>query len=131
MPRKPRTTTDATLTTIAQTTLGIETLETRRSDPLDFHEVAVWSIREALQAAYEAGRQAASRPEPTTPPWAKAIEASANATRLWKVAKASRGGRLYALIVRADSRQAAIRATAGKGQLVDCFEINETGAVIG
>ena len=43
---------------IARAKLGIETLETRRSDELDFHEVAVWSIRAALEAAYEAGRAA-------------------------------------------------------------------------
>jgi len=46
---------DALLTPIAQQHLGIDTLETRHSDPLDFHEVAVWSLREALQAAYLAG----------------------------------------------------------------------------
>ena len=37
--------------------LHLETLETRNSDGLDFHEVAVWSIRAALEAAFEAGRQ--------------------------------------------------------------------------
>jgi hypothetical protein len=131
MPRKPRTTTETTLTTIAQSTLGIETLETRRSDQLDFHEVAVWSLREALEAAYEAGRQAASQAEATTPPWANVIKASPSATRLWKVAKISRGGRLYALIVKANTRQAAIDVVAGRGKTIDCFEINETGAVIG
>jgi hypothetical protein len=30
-------------------------LETRNSDSLDFHDVAVWTLREALQAAYVAG----------------------------------------------------------------------------
>ena len=40
---------------IAREHLDIETLETRRSDELDFHEVAVWCIRAALEAAYEAG----------------------------------------------------------------------------
>jgi len=38
--------------------LGFDTLETRNSDRLDFREVAVWQVREALQAAYEAGRTA-------------------------------------------------------------------------
>jgi len=37
--------------------LGFPTLKTRRSDSLDFHEVAVWSLREALEQAYEAGRK--------------------------------------------------------------------------
>ena len=41
----------------------IETLETRRSDTLDFHDVAVWSLREALAAAYAAGQAAAARDE--------------------------------------------------------------------
>ena len=35
--------------------LGFDTLETRNSDRLDFREVAVWQIRAALRAAYEAG----------------------------------------------------------------------------
>lgn len=37
---------------------SIETLETQNSDRLDFHDVAVWAIRAALEAAYEAGRVA-------------------------------------------------------------------------
>ena len=41
---------------IAAEELGIETLETRMSDSLDFHEVAVWSLEEALKAAYELGK---------------------------------------------------------------------------
>jgi hypothetical protein len=43
------------LTRIAQNKLGIETLETRRSDSLDFHDVAVWYLRDALEAAFNAG----------------------------------------------------------------------------
>jgi hypothetical protein len=39
--------------------LGFGTLTTRNSDRLDFREVAVWQVREALEAAYEAGKQAA------------------------------------------------------------------------
>ena len=38
---------------------SIETLETRNRDRLDFHDVAVWSIRAALEEAFEAGRRAA------------------------------------------------------------------------
>jgi len=41
-----------------------ETLETRNSDSLDFHETAVWSIKEALQQAFELGRQTADEPAP-------------------------------------------------------------------
>ncbi|XHR27629.1 MAG: DUF6900 domain-containing protein [Chthoniobacteraceae bacterium] len=47
-------------TKIAKEILNIETLETRNSDGLDFHEVSVWEIRDALEAAYEAGRKAAT-----------------------------------------------------------------------
>lgn len=44
---------------IALEQLGIETLVTRKSDSLDFHDLAVWSIERALQAAFEAGKAAA------------------------------------------------------------------------
>jgi hypothetical protein len=46
---------------IAADLLGIETLEVRGSDGLDFHEVGVAAVREALAAAYEAGRESADR----------------------------------------------------------------------
>lgn len=48
-------------TKIAQQYLGIETLETRNRDGLDFHDVAVWKVREALEAAYAAGQAASSK----------------------------------------------------------------------
>lgn len=40
---------------------SIETLETQNSDRLDFHDVAVWAIRAALEAAYAAGVTAATK----------------------------------------------------------------------
>jgi hypothetical protein len=43
------------LNDIARTEMGIETLETQRSDRLDFHEVAVWTVLNALEAAYMQG----------------------------------------------------------------------------
>lgn len=46
---------DTLLTLIAQKNLGIETLETRKSDRLDFHDTAVWRLRDALEAAFKAG----------------------------------------------------------------------------
>ena len=49
------------LTQIAQSKLGIETLETRKSDSLDFHDVAVWCLRDALEAAFNAGVEQASK----------------------------------------------------------------------
>ena len=50
---------DLLLTQIALDHLFIETLSTRNSDSLDFHEVSVWGVKSALMAAYEAGQQAA------------------------------------------------------------------------
>ena len=40
---------------------SIETLKTQNSDRLDFHDVAVWAIRAALEAAYAAGQAAATK----------------------------------------------------------------------
>jgi hypothetical protein len=48
------------LSAIARDHLGIPTLETRRSDSLDFHDIAVWRVHDALQAAYMAGAKVAS-----------------------------------------------------------------------
>jgi hypothetical protein len=50
---------DRQLQQIALDHLFIDTLETRNSDRLDFHEVSVWAVKSALIAAYQAGRQAA------------------------------------------------------------------------
>ncbi len=43
---------------IARQHLSIPTLHARNSDRLDFHVLAVWSIRKALHAAYLAGIRA-------------------------------------------------------------------------
>jgi hypothetical protein len=43
------------LASIAREHLHIPTLESRRSDRLDFHDVAVWQIEAALKAAFDAG----------------------------------------------------------------------------
>ena len=51
---------DTLLADIAQKHLDIETLDTRKSDRLDFHEVAVWNLKEALEAAYRAGQESRS-----------------------------------------------------------------------
>jgi hypothetical protein len=50
---------DKLLASITNQQLHIETLETRNSDSLDFHDVSVWGLRTALLYAFEAGRQAA------------------------------------------------------------------------
>jgi len=44
------------LNQIAKKSLNISTLVTRRSDSLDYHELAVWQIKAALSQAYDAGR---------------------------------------------------------------------------
>lgn len=49
------------LADIARRTMDIETLETRKSDSLDFHDVAVWSVRAALEAAYQLGLEARTK----------------------------------------------------------------------
>ncbi|MFZ3017293.1 MAG: hypothetical protein WA056_02400 [Gallionella sp.] len=46
---------DALLASIAQKHLRIETLEVQNSDRLDFHDVGVASLKEALHAAFDAG----------------------------------------------------------------------------
>lgn len=53
--------TQQTIHQIAQKHLGIETLETRKSDRLDFHDLAVWCLEAALKAAFEAGQQAVKK----------------------------------------------------------------------
>lgn len=47
------------ITQIAQKNLCIETLEPRNSDSLDFHNVSVWQIQDALTAAFVAGMEVA------------------------------------------------------------------------
>lgn len=56
--RKQPLTKDELFTQIAQQHLRIETLTERKSDSLDFHDVSVWGIKAALEAAYEAGKKA-------------------------------------------------------------------------
>jgi hypothetical protein len=51
----------AALRQIAEKHLFIESLETQNSDSADFHDVAVWSIKAALEAAFEAGKKTAAR----------------------------------------------------------------------
>jgi hypothetical protein len=64
---KPRNTNRATkkrdeaIEAIARNILEIETLAERKSDSLDFHEVSVWGLKDALLAAYELGLAAAKK----------------------------------------------------------------------
>jgi hypothetical protein len=54
-----KATQDEIVAKIAKQVLGLDTLETRNSDSLDFSEQAVWTLRTALEAAYNAGLAAA------------------------------------------------------------------------
>jgi len=54
--------------------LGFQTLETRNSDALDFREIAVWQVRDALRHAYEAGRRSAPPTRVTCPACGRDIE---------------------------------------------------------
>jgi hypothetical protein len=46
---------DDAIERIALDLLGLETLQTRKRDCLDFRNLAIWDIREALEASYTAG----------------------------------------------------------------------------
>jgi len=61
MKTKDDDTRDATLARIAREHLRIETLDLRNRDSLDFHDLGVGSIRDALRAAYDAGRASRGR----------------------------------------------------------------------
>ncbi len=50
-----------TIEQIAKDILDLETLETRKSDRLDFHDLAVWEVREALERAFRAGLEAGQK----------------------------------------------------------------------
>lgn len=47
---------EKTLELIAKNELYIDTLKTRKSDSLDFHEISVWSLKDALEEAFKAGQ---------------------------------------------------------------------------
>lgn len=63
-----------TITRIAREALGIETLETRGRDALDFHDLSVAGLKNALERAYEAGRRAAPPMRITCPACRRDIE---------------------------------------------------------
>lgn len=49
---------DRKLLAIAKSVLNLQTLEARKCDGLDFHELSVWSIKAALEEAFAAGANA-------------------------------------------------------------------------
>ena len=57
---------DTILTQIARKHLDIETLQTRHADSLDFHDTAVWCLKDALEAAFKAGVELGAT-SPNTP----------------------------------------------------------------
>jgi hypothetical protein len=54
-----RTQRETEILAIANRLLGLKTLEPRHSHDLDFYDHCVWQVREALEAAYDAGYRAA------------------------------------------------------------------------
>jgi hypothetical protein len=52
---------DSIFEKIAQEHLGIETLERRNRDNLDFHDVSVTGVKAALEAAFAAGQLSAKK----------------------------------------------------------------------
>ena len=60
-PKTTATAPEALVLDIAKRHFLVETLDSRNSDGLDFHDVAVWSIRAALIEAYAACLAAAKR----------------------------------------------------------------------
>ena len=63
---KTTTPANAAIQEIATRILGLETLETRNSDSLHFHEFAVWTIQRAVEEAYDAGARSKGAPEATS-----------------------------------------------------------------
>ena len=51
---------DTELASVARRILDIPTLDTRKSDALDFHEASVWQLLAALRLAHRMGRKAPS-----------------------------------------------------------------------
>ena len=51
-----RSSRDRILSRIAKDVLRIPTLKTRKTSNLDFHEVAVWELRRALELAFAVGQ---------------------------------------------------------------------------
>ena len=49
--------TQSQLESIAKEYFHVDTVETRNNDSLDFHEVAIWSINDALEAAFKLGQK--------------------------------------------------------------------------
>lgn len=70
---------ETTIATLAKT-MGFTTTETRKSDRLDFRDVAVWSAVEALGNAFDAGASSSNRDPSGMPaasgPWRVAMDST-------------------------------------------------------
>lgn len=64
---------DETIEAIARRLLDFASLETTHTSA-DFREVAVWSVKESLEAAYEAGRKASPPTRTICPACRRQIE---------------------------------------------------------
>ncbi|NVJ25981.1 hypothetical protein HUW62_32645 [Myxococcus sp. AM011] len=64
---KPTPAPEEVLERIAREEMGIETLKKRWSDSLDFHNVGVGELRNALEAAYQAGKRDAGNSPAVAP----------------------------------------------------------------
>jgi hypothetical protein len=52
----PKSSTSSSLEAIARECTAFQTLAVQNNDELDFQPVAVWEMRAALEAAFQAGR---------------------------------------------------------------------------
>jgi hypothetical protein len=73
-PDEQRAHLEKTFDEAAKKHLGIDTLKTRGSDSLDFHDVSVGGVKRALEHAYKAGQEA-GKTAPTPAPKAKSAKA--------------------------------------------------------
>ena len=103
---------------IARRYLHFDTLEERRSDSLDFREVAVWGVEAALTEAYELGVKAgkASRAKPKANPHRRRNPANSDVLRT--IGEFYRGGLIsHAQYTRFDAAAKAVKTAAGAAEL--------------
>lgn len=75
----------------AKVELLLETLETRKRDALDIHEIPVWSIKDLVRHAFEAGWTAATA-EPAEPTEPEEMLATLKIKRLDRRTRSGVGG---------------------------------------
>ena len=105
---------------IARKHLYFETLDTRRMGSLDFREVAVWSVKSALEEAYRAGKQAASRGKTSNPAPKDHLKRGA-----------IRFGSAERLLKKGDYFDAIVEASQAKSDFFDGIEADRKDALDG